>query len=246
MKLVVIGGTGLIGAQVVTKLAAAGHEAVPAAPDTGVDLITGTGLDQALEGADVVINLANSPTFDAASLDFFRASMTNLLAAGERASVGHQVILSIVHVDQVPELVYYRAKALQEDLLRRGPTPYSIVRATQFFEFIEPTMSSTSDASTVRLPATPVQPIAAADVVDAVVDVATRAPLNGIRNVAGPDVFRLDDLGRVTLTAHHDGRTVITDDQAGLFAAVSGDVLTAGPEAQLAPTHYQEWVQMAH
>jgi uncharacterized protein YbjT (DUF2867 family) len=246
MKLVVIGGTGLIGSQVVKKLTAAGHEALPAAPDTGVDLITGEGLDQALDGADVVINVANSPTFDEASLDFFRISMSNLLAAGQRAGVGHQVILSIVHVDQVPELVYYRAKALQEDLLRHGPTPYSIVRATQFFEFIEPTMSSTSDASTVRLPATPIQPIASADVVDAVVDVATHAPLNGIRNVAGPDVFHLDDLGRVTLAAHHDDRTVVTDDQAGVFAEVVGDVLTAGPEARLAPTHYQDWLQIAH
>jgi len=246
MKLVVIGGSGLIGSQVVKKLTAAGHEALPAAPDTGVDLITGKGLDQALEGADVVINVANSPTFDEASVHFFRASMSNLLAAGKRAGVGHQVILSIVHVDQVPELVYYRAKALQEDLLRHGPTPYSIVRATQFFEFIEPTMSSTSDASTVRLPATAIQPIASADVVDAVVDVATHAPLNGIRNVAGPDVFHLDDLGRITLAAHHDGRTVVTDDQAGVFAAVTGDVLTAGPAARLAPTHYRDWLQMAH
>jgi uncharacterized protein YbjT (DUF2867 family) len=246
MKLVVIGGTGLVGSQVVQKLTAAGHEAVPAAPDTGVDLITGNGLDQVLEGAEVVINVANSPTFDEASLDFFRTSMTNLLAAGERAGVRHQVILSIVGVDQVPKLDYYRAKALQEDLLRHGPTPYSIVRATQFFEFMEPTMSMTSDASTVRLPATRIQPIATADVVDAVVKVATGPPLNGIWNVAGPDVFRLDELGKVTLAAHHDGRTVITDNKAGMFAAVTGDVLTAGPEAHLAPTHYQDWMQKTH
>lgn len=246
MKLVVIGGTGLVGSQVVRKLTAAGHEAVPAAPDTGVDLITGRGLDQALEGADVVINVANSPTFDEASLDFFRTSMSNLLAAGERDGVRHQVILSIVGVDRVPELVYYRAKALQEDLLRHGPTPYSIVRATQFFEFIEPSMSWTADDSTVRLPATPIQPIATADVVNAVVSVATGPPLNGIWNVAGPDVFRLDELGRVTLAAHHDGRTVITDDRAGMFAAVTGDVLTAGPEAHLAPTHYKDWIQASH
>jgi uncharacterized protein YbjT (DUF2867 family) len=246
MKLVVIGGTGLVGSQVVQKLTAAGHEAVPAAPDTGVDLISGDGLDQALDGAQVVINVANSPTFDEASLDFFRTSMSNLLAAGERAGVRHQVILSIVHVDQVPELDYYRAKALQEDLLRHGPTPYSIVRATQFFEFIEPTMAMTSDASTVRLPATRIQPIASADVVDAVVAVATGARLNDIRNVAGPDVFRLDELGRVTLAAHHDDRTVITDDRVGVFAAVTGDVLTAGPEARLAPTHYQDWIQKVH
>ncbi len=243
MKLVVIGGTGLVGSQVVRKLTAAGHQAVPAAPNTGVDLITGEGLDRTLHGAEVVINVANSPTFDEASLDFFRTSMGNLLAAGERAGVRHQVILSIVSVDKVPELDYYRAKALQEDLLRHGPTPWSIVRVTQFFEFIEPTMSWTADESAVRLPATPIQPIASADVVSALVEVATGAPLNGIRNVAGPDVFRLDELGRLTLAAHHDDRTVITDDRAGMFAAVTGDVLTAGPEARLGPTHYRDWIQ---
>jgi uncharacterized protein YbjT (DUF2867 family) len=246
MKLTVIGGTGLIGSQVVKKLTAAGHEAIPAAPSTGVDLITGKGLDQALEGAEVVINLANSPTFDKSSLDFFRTSMSNLLAAGESAGVRHQVILSIIGVDQVPQLDYYRAKTLQEDLLRQGPTPYSIVRATQFFEFVDATLSWTSDSDTVRLPATRLQPIAAADVVDAVVEVSTGTPLRGIRNVAGPDVFPLDELGRVTLAAQHDGRTVITDDQAGMFAAVTGDVLTAGPDAHLAPTHYQDWIQKAH
>ncbi|MEV4124052.1 NAD(P)H-binding protein [Nocardia sp. NPDC049707] len=246
MKLVVIGGTGRIGSQVVQKLTAAGHEAIPAAPSTGVDLITGKGLDKALAGADVVVNVANSPTFDEASVDFFRTSMNNLLAAGERAGVGHQVVLSIVGVDQVPELNYYRAKTLQEDLLRRGPTPYSIVRATQFFEFMDATLSWTSDDDTVRLPATPIQPMAAADVVDAVVEVATGAPLQGIRNVAGPDVFPLDELGRLTLAAEHDSRTVVTDDKAGMFAAVTGDVLTAGPDAYLAPTHYRDWLQTAH
>jgi uncharacterized protein YbjT (DUF2867 family) len=245
MKLTVIGGTGRIGSQVVQKLTAAGHEAVPAAPSTGVDLITGKGLDQALEGADVVVNVANSPTFDEASLDFFRTSMTNLLAAGERAGVRHQVILSIVGVDQVPQLDYYRAKTLQEDLLRQGPTPYSIVRATQFFEFMDALLSYTSDETTVRLPATRIQPMAAADVVDAVVDVATGTPLNGIRNVAGPDVFALDDLGRVTLAAQHDDRNVVTDDQAGTFAGITGDVLIAGPDAHLAPTHYRDWIQTA-
>jgi len=245
MKLTVIGGTGLIGSQVVQKLTAAGHEAVPAAPSTGVDVITGKGLDQALEGAVVEINLANSPTFDEASLDFFGTSMNNLLAAGERAGVRHQVILSIVGVDQVPELDYYRAKTLQEDLLRQGPTPYSIVRATQFFEFMDAVLSETSDDTTVRLPATRLQPIAAADVAAAVVEVSTGAPLQGIRNVAGPDVFPLDELGRVTLAAQQDKRTVISDDQAGMFAGVAGDVLTPGPNAHLAPTHYQDWIQTA-
>jgi uncharacterized protein YbjT (DUF2867 family) len=243
VKLTVIGGTGLIGSQVVQKLTAAGHEAVPAAPSTGVDVITGKGLDQALDGADVVINLANSPTFDEASLDFFRTSMTNLLAAGQRADVHHQEILSIVGVDQVPEMDYYRAKTLQEELLRHGPTPYSIVRATQFFEFMDAVVAETSDETTVRLPATHLQPMAAADVVDAVVEVSTGAPLQGIRNVAGPDVIPLDELGRMTLAAKHDDRTVITDDNAGMFAAVTGDVITAGPDARLAPTHYQDWLQ---
>ena len=245
MKVTVIGGTGMIGSQVVRKLTAAGHEAVPAAPSTGVDLTTGEGLDQALQDAEVAINVANSPTFDEASLDFFRTSMNNLLAAGERAGVGHQVVLSIVGVDQVPQLDYYRAKTVQEDLLRQGPTPYSIVRATQFFEFMDAVMSMTSDDTTVRLPSTRLQPIAAADVVEEVVDVSTGPPLQGIRNVAGPDVFPLDELGTVTLAAHHDSRTVITDDQAGLFAGIAGDVLTAGTDAHLAPTHYQDWIQTA-
>src|SRR5262249_46432944 len=206
MKLTVIGGTGLIGSQVVQKLTAAGHQAVPAAASTGLDLITGKGLDQALEGAEVVINVANSPTFDEASLDFFRTSMTNLLAAGERAGVRHQVILSIVGVDKVPRLDYYRAKTLQENLLRQGPAPYSIVRATQFFEFMDAVLAETSDEATVRLPATRLQPIAAADVAAEVAEVAVGAPLEGMRNVAGPDVFPLDELGRVTLAAQQDDR----------------------------------------
>ena len=243
MRLTVIGGTGMIGSRVVQKLNGAGHQAVAAALSTGVDLLTGEGLDQALEGAEAVVNVANSPTFDEASVDFFRTSMTNLLAAGEPAGVRHQVILSIVGVDQVPQMDYYRAKTLQEDLLRRGPTPYSIVRATQFFEFMDTVVSETSDAATVRLPATPLQPIAAADVAGEVADVSSGAPLQGTRNIAGPDVFPLDELGRLTLAAEDDTRTVITDNHAGMFAAVTGDVLTAGPDAHLASTHYRDWIQ---
>ncbi|MFI7211431.1 SDR family oxidoreductase [Micromonospora maritima] len=246
MKIVVVGGTGLIGSQVVRKLSEAGHDAVPAALSTGVDLISGQGLDEVLAGAEVVVNVANSPTFDEASLEFFRTSMGNLLAAGRRAGVGHQVVLSIVGVDQVPQLDYYRAKTLQEELLRDSGTPWSVVRATQFFEFVDAILSWTSDDSTVRLPATPVQPMAAADVVDAVVDVATGAPLNGIRNVAGPDEFTLDELGRVTLAARHDDRTVVVDGAAGMFAVVDGDVLVAGPDARLAPTHYADWLRSSH
>lgn len=246
MKLVVIGGTGRIGSQVVEKLTAAGHQAVPAAPSTGVDLITAKGLDQVLQGADVVVDVANSPTFDEASVEFFRTSMKNLLAAGDKAGVGHQVVLSIVGVDQAQQLVYYRAKTLQEDLLQKGPTPYSIVRATQFFEFMDALLFETSDRDTVRLPAIRLQPMAAADVVDAVVEVSLGAPVQGVRNFAGPDIFQLDELGRITLAARHDERSVITDDKAGMFAVVNGDVLTAGPDARLAPTHYRDWVQLAH
>lgn len=245
MKLTVIGGTGLIGSQVVQKLTAAGHQAVPAALSTGLDLITGKGLDQALEGAEVVVNVANSPTFDEASLDFFRTSMNNLLAAGEAAGVRHQVVLSIVGVDQVPQLVYYRAKSLQEDLLRQGPTPYSIVRATQFFEFMKTLVFETSDDTSVRLPATRLQPMASADVAAALAGVSTGPPLRAIWNVAGPDVFPLDELGRITLAAQQDSRTVITDNQAGTFAGVTGDMLTAGPDAHLASTHYRDWIHRA-
>jgi uncharacterized protein YbjT (DUF2867 family) len=242
MKVTVIGGTGMIGSQVVRILNESGHRATPAALSTGVDLISGKGLDQALEGAETVVNLANSPTFDAASLEFFRTAMDNLLAAGQKAGVGHQVVLSIVGVDQVPALDYYRAKALQEELLRQGPTPYSVVRATQFFEFMDTALSWTSDDSAVRLPATPIQPVAAADVAAAVSEVAMGAPLQGIRNVAGPDIFTLDELGRITLAARQDPRPVVVDDQAGMFAAVSGDVLVGGPDARLAPTHYRDWL----
>ncbi|MEU8421139.1 NAD(P)H-binding protein [Micromonospora sp. NPDC048835] len=242
MKIAVLGGTGLIGSQVVKILQAAGHDAVPLSPSTGVDLLTGQGLADGLAGAEVVVNLTNSPTFDEASPAFFQTTMDNLLAAAARAGVGHAVILSIVGVDQVPGLDYYRAKTLQEDILTAGPVPYSIVRATQFFEFVEAIMSWTADDTTVRLPSTPVQPMAAADVAQAVAEVSMGAPLKGVRNVAGPDVFALDELGRITLAARGDQRTVTTDDSSGMFAAVSGDVLTGSADAVIAPTSYREWL----
>ncbi|MEU9365034.1 NAD(P)H-binding protein [Streptomyces avermitilis] len=241
MKFAVIGGTGLIGSQVVKKLNAAGHEAVPHSQSTGVDVVSGQGLDEAVAGADVIVNLTNSPTFDEASPAFFRASMDNLLAAAQKGGVGHFVILSIVGADQVPELDYYRAKVLQEDILAAGPIPYSIVRATQFMEFMDAVLSWTADGDTVRLPATPIQPIAAKDVADAVAEVAAGAPLNGMRNIAGPEVYTLDELGRITLSHQGDSRTVVTDPTAGMFAAVKGDVLT-DKDAHLAPTHYADWL----
>ncbi|WP_330459015.1 NAD(P)H-binding protein [Streptomyces sp. NBC_00820] len=242
MKFAVIGGTGLIGSQVVEKLKAAGHEVQSYSLSTGVDVITGEGLEEALAGADVVVNLTNSPTFDDASPEFFRTSMDNILAAGRKGGVGHVVILSIVGVDEVPDLVYYRAKTLQEDILKAGPIPYSIVRATQFMEFMDAVMSWTAEGDTVRLPATPLRPIAAQDVSDAVVDVATGPPLDGVLEIAGPDVIPLDEIGRITLRARSDGRTVVTDDTAGMFAAVPGDVLVPKGEARIAPTHYSDWL----
>ncbi|MEV4813358.1 SDR family oxidoreductase [Micromonospora avicenniae] len=242
MKIAVIGGTGLIGSQVVKILNASGHEAVPHSPSTGLDLISGKGLPEAMAGADVVVNLTNSPTFDEASPAFFQTTMENLLAAAKDAGVGHAVILSIVGAEKVPDLVYYRAKVLQEDLLKAGPVPYSIVRATQFFEFMDATMSWTSDENTVRLPATLIQPMASADVAQAVADVAVGAPLQGTRNVAGPEVFPLDELGRITLAARGDQRTVVTDNSAGLFAAASGDALIAKEDAVIFKTTYREFL----
>jgi len=242
MKIAVIGGTGLIGSQVVKILDAGGYEAVPHSLSTGLDLLSGAGLPEALDGADVVVNLTNSPTFDDASPAFFRTSMDNLLRAADAAGVGHAVILSIVGADLVPDLVYYRAKVLQEDILKAGPVPYSIVRATQFFEFVDAVLSWTADENTVRLPATHVQPIAAADVAQAVADVSVGAPLRGTRDVAGPEVFALDELGRITLAARDDHRTVVTDASAGMFAAASGDAFVAKDGAVIAKTGYREWL----
>jgi len=242
MKIAVIGGTGLIGSQVVKILNAGGHQAVPHSPSSGVDLLSGRGLPEALNGADVVVNLTNSPTFDDASPAFFQTTMDNLLAAAATAGVRHAVILSIVGAERVPDLVYYRAKVLQEDILKAGPVPYSIVRATQFFEFVDAALSWTADEHTVRLPATLIQPMAAADVAQAVADVSAGAPLQGTRNVAGPEVFRLDELGKITLAARGDHRTVVTDNTAGLFAAASGDALLAKDGAVIAKTTYRDWL----
>jgi uncharacterized protein YbjT (DUF2867 family) len=221
MEIAVIGGTGLVGSQVVKILNAYGHKAAPQSPSTGLDLLTGKGLPEALEGAEVVVNLTNSPTFDDASPAFFQATMDNLLTAAKAAGVGHAVILSVLGADQVPGLVYYRAKVLQEDILKAGLVPYSIVRAAQFFEFMDWVLSATADENTVRLPATRIQPIA---------------------NIAGPEVFALDDLGRITLAAHDDHRTVVTDNSAGMFAAASGDALIAKDDAVIAKTAYREWL----
>lgn len=241
MKIAVI-GTGLIGSQVVQKLSAAGHDVTGHSRETGIDLLTGKGLDDAVRGAEVVVDLTNSPTFDDASLDFFRTSIGNLLPAVEKAGVGHVVALSIVGVDQVPDLAYYRAKALQEELIRAGSVPSSIVRATQFMEFVPAVLSWTTDGDVVRLPATPIQPIASAEVADAVANAAATQP-GGTVNTGGPDVFTLDELGRIYLEITGDSRSVVVDPTAGMFGAVKGDVLTTPEGARIAPTNYRDWLR---
>ncbi|GGT33360.1 LysR family transcriptional regulator [Streptomyces chromofuscus] len=238
-----LGGSGLIGSQVVQRLTEAGHDVVSASLSTGVDVIGDKGLKEAVEGSEVVINLTNSPVFDESSIGFFETAMTNIGAAAKAAGVGHHVIVSIVGVDQVPELAYYRAKALQENILRDGPTPYTIVRATQFYEFVGAIMSWTTEGDTVRLPSTPVQPMASADVATAVVKAATGDPVQGIRNIAGPEVHPLDELGRITLAARPDGRHVVTDEEAGMFAVTRRSVLLAPEDAELATTRYEDWLQ---
>lgn len=169
--------------------------------------------------------------------------MDNLLVAAQRADAGHLVILSIVGVDQVPELDYYRAKTLQEGILKAGPVPSSIVRVTQFMEFIDAVLSWTADNDTVRLPRTPLQPVAAADVAATVADVAAGSPLGGTLDLAGPDAYPLDELGRITLTSKGDKRSVITDDTAGMFAVIHGDALIAKKGAHIAPTRYTDWLK---
>ncbi|GGU15605.1 SDR family oxidoreductase [Streptomyces coeruleorubidus] len=243
MKIVVVGGTGLIGSQVVALLRDQGHDAVAAAPSTGVDTLTGEGLDEALKGADVVVDVSNSPSFDTEpALDFFTRSARNLFAAEKEAGVRHHVALSIVGVDQVPGYGYYEAKVAQENAVRGSGVPYSIVRATQFFEFVAPVMNKSTQDGEVRLPSTRLRPIASADVAAAVAEAAQGEPSNGIRNIAGPEVHRLDRLGELTLAAKPDGRTVVTDETAGLFAGMP-DVLTGDGTAHLASTRYEEWVK---
>ncbi|MGW5614072.1 SDR family oxidoreductase [Streptomyces sp. NPDC003877] len=243
MKIVVVGGTGLIGSQVVALLRDRGHEAVAAAPSTGVDTLTGEGVGEALRGADVVVDVSNSPSFDTEpALDFFTRSARTLFAAERTAGVRHHVALSIVGVDRVPGYGYYEAKVAQENAVRDSGVPFSIVRATQFFEFIAPVMNMSTEGTEVRLPSTRLRPIASADVAAAVAEAAQGEPSNGVRDIAGPEVHGLDRLGEITLAAKPDGRTVVTDDTAGLFAGMP-DVLTGDGAAHLSAVRYEEWLK---
>ena len=244
MKIVVIGGTGLIGSKLVERLRKDGHEPLAASPDTGVNSLTGEGLAEAIAGAQVVVDVANAPAWeDAAVLDFFLRSSRNLLAAETEAGVGHHVTLSVVGADRLPESGYLRAKVAQEDVVKAGPVPYTIVRATQFFEFIGRIADSSTDGDTVRLSPALVQPEAADDVVSTLADVAIGAPLNDTVELAGPDALPLDELARRVLKANDDPRRVTSDAHARYFGAELDDrSLTPGDDARIAPTRFEDWL----
>jgi uncharacterized protein YbjT (DUF2867 family) len=244
MKIVVIGGTGLIGSKLVEKLREHGHEPLAASPDTGVDTLTGEGLTEALEGAQVVVDVANAPAWeDAAVLDFFQTSSRNILAAETAAGVGHHIALSVVGTDRLQDSGYFRAKLAQEEALKAGGVPFTILRATQFFEFIGRIADSSTDGETVHLPPVLVQPESADDVGAALAWVAVNDPVNGIVELAGPEQFRLDELARRVLSAKNDPRAVTADVHARYFGAELDDrSLTPGSNARIAPTRFEDWL----
>jgi uncharacterized protein YbjT (DUF2867 family) len=244
MKIVVIGGSGLIGSKLVEKLREDGHEPLAASPDSGVDTITGEGLAEALEGAQVAVDVANAPAWDdAAVMDFFQTSSRNLLAAEAAAGVEHHVPLSVVGADRLPDSGYFRAKVAQEEAVKAGSIPYTILRATQFFEFIGRIADSGTDGETVRLAPVLVQPEAADDVAAALAEVAIGAPVNGIVELAGPEQFRLDELARHLLSANNDPRQVMADVGARYFGAELDDrSLIPGDNPRIAPTRFEDWL----
>src|SRR6266513_1545631 len=250
MKIVVIGGTGLIGSKVVNILRQRGHEVVAASPKSGVNTITGEGLAEALAGAQVVVDVANSPSFeDKPALEFFETSGHNLLAAEKTAGVKHHVALSVVGTDRLrasgPGSLsgYFRAKMAQENLIKVSGIPFTIVHATQFFEFVKNIAQSATDGSTVRLSSVLMQPILSDDVAAAVAEVALGQPINGMIEVAGPDRIRQDELVRQYLSATGDARKVITDVNAGYYGIeVNDQSLVPGDNPRLGPTHYKDWL----
>ena len=251
MKIVVIGGTGLIGSKAVNILRQRGHEVVAASPSSGVNTLTGEGLAEALNGAQVVVDVANSPSFeDKPALDFFETSGRNLLSAEKSAGVKHHVALSVVGTDRLTGSGagsfsgYFRAKMAQENLIKASGIPFTIVHATQFFEFVKGITQSAGDDSTVRLSSVLLQPIVSDDVAAAVADVALGKPVNGMIEIAGPDQIRQDELVRQYLDATGDARKVITDDKAGYFGIeVNDQSLVPGDKARIGPTHYQDWLK---
>ncbi|HEY1368937.1 MAG TPA: SDR family oxidoreductase [Gaiellaceae bacterium] len=247
MKIVVIGGSGLIGSKLVQRLREDGHEPLAAAPDTGVNTLTGEGLDEALEGAQVVVDVANAPDWgDAAVLDFFKTSARNVLAAEAAAGVKHHVALSVVGADRLPGSGYLRAKVAQEETVKAGSVPYTILRATQFFEFVGRIVDSSTDDGTVRLAPVFVQPESADDVAAALADVAEGEPVNGIVELGGPEQFRFDELARRFLDARNDPRPVTVDAHAQYFGTELDDhSLTPGDDARIAPTRFEDWLSQA-
>lgn len=244
MKIVVIGGTGLIGSKVVAKLSERGYEAVSASPNSGVNTLTGEGLAEVLEGASVVVDVSNSPSFeDAAVMDFFQTSTRNLLKYEAAAGVGHHVALSIVGCDRLHDSGYMRAKAAQEKLIKESSIPYSIVRATQFFEFLTRIADSATEGNTVRLPPVGFQPMAAEDVASVVAKVAIASPLNGTVEVAGPERFRFDEFISRGLSARKDPREVIADPHASYFGTeLSEHSLVPDEGALLGEIRFEEWL----
>jgi uncharacterized protein YbjT (DUF2867 family) len=244
MKIVVIGGSGLIGKKLVSKLQELGHEAVAASPSSGVNAVTGEGLAEALVGAQVVVDVTNSPSFeDAAVLEFFEKSTRNLLAAEADAGVAHHVVVSIVGADRIPDSGYMRAKVAQEKLIQSAAIPYTIVRATQFFEFIETIVAQfPTDGQTVHLPPAFIQPILSEDVADALVDITLGAPVNGIVDLAGPDRFRFEEIIRQFLSATHDSRQVVVDSHARYFGAALNDQLVPQGNSLIGSTRFEDWL----
>jgi uncharacterized protein YbjT (DUF2867 family) len=244
MKIIVIGGSGLIGTKLVNRLLQHGYEVVAASPASGVNTLTGEGLAEVLEGTSVVIDVSNSPSFeDAAVMEFFKTSTHNLLTYEAAAGVGHHVALSVVGTERLSESGYFRAKIAQEKLIKESSIPYSIVHATQFFEFVKSIADAATDGNSVHLAPVLIQPMAADDVASAVGRVAAGAPLNSTVEVAGPERFRLDEFIRQGLSARNDPREVIADPHARYFGAeLSERTLVPGDDAQLGETRFEDWL----
>ncbi len=245
MKIAVIGGTGLIGSGVVARLTEQGHSAVAASPNTGVNTLTGEGLAAALKGAAVVVDVSNSPSFEeAAVMEFFTKSTRNLLVQEAHAGVKHHVALSVVGTDRLADSAYFRAKIAQERLIKESTIPYSIVHATQFFEFVRSIADSATEGGKVRLAPALIQPMAAEDVASATAKFAVGRPLNGAVEIGGPEQFRLDDLIRQSLRASNDPREVTADSDARYFGAKLGErTLVPGHDAQLGEIRFADWLK---
>jgi uncharacterized protein YbjT (DUF2867 family) len=245
MRLVIIGGTGVIGARLLRILRDNGHEVFAASPSSGVDTVTGKGLAAALAGAQVVVDVSESPSFeDQAALHFFATSSQNLLAAEAAVGVGHHVALSVVGVDHVEDSGYFRAKALQEELIRASSIPYSIVRSTQFFDFIERLIQAGAEGDVVRVSPALIQPVSPDDVAETLAEVSTASPLNGIVEVAGSEVIGLNELARLILSGHEDPRQVIADPHARFFGAeLRFRSLMPGTNPRIGPSTVRDWLR---